>query len=112
MHGDLDLLKRVELTGAPQDQDHRALHLVRFWGVAVGSLILLGACLYRRVKHPDWTGAQALAILWPIYLVAGISICSGWLFSNATMTDGGIVKWCRFFYSTFARRALGDRRYR
>ena len=103
MHSDLDLLKRMELSGAPHDQDHCALHPVRFWGVAVGSLILLGACLYRRIGHPDWTGAQAVAAFWPIYLVAGVSICSGWLFGDATMTGGGIVKWCRFFYRTFAR---------
>jgi hypothetical protein len=82
MRGYLDLLKRRTVR-TPQDQERHPLYLVRAWGVAAGSLILLGACLYRRIKHPDWTGGQAVAALWPVYLLAAVSICSGWLFRDA-----------------------------
>jgi hypothetical protein len=42
----------------------------RYFGVAA----LLGASLYRRWLHPDWTGAQALAALWPVYIAGAISV--------------------------------------
>jgi hypothetical protein len=82
MRGYLDLLERMTVR-TPRNQERHPLYLVRAWGVAAGSLILLGACLYRRIKHPDWTGGQAVAALWPVYLVAVASICSGWLFRDA-----------------------------
>jgi hypothetical protein len=82
MRGYLDLLKRMTVR-TPRNQERHPLYLVRAWGVAAGSLILLGACLYRRIKHPDWTGGQAVAALWPVYLIAVVSICSGWLFRDA-----------------------------
>src|SRR5215475_6707434 len=85
MRGYLDLLKRMTIR-APQDPERHPLYLVRAWGVAAGSLILLGACLYRRIKHPDWTGGQAVAVLWPVYMVGAFSICSGWLFRDANKT--------------------------
>jgi len=85
MRGYLDLLKRMTIR-APQDPERHPLYLVRAWGVAAGSLILLGACLYRRIKHPDWTGGQAVAVLWPVYMVGAFSICSGWLFRDGNKT--------------------------
>jgi hypothetical protein len=50
---------------------------------AVATLLLSGTCLYRRVWHPDWTGAQALHAFWPLYLAAGLSIFLSWRFSGA-----------------------------
>jgi hypothetical protein len=85
MRGYRDLLERMT-TRTSQDQEPHRLYHVRAWGVVAGSLILLSACLYRRVRHPDWTGGQAVAVLWPIYLVGIVSICSGWLFRNADGT--------------------------
>jgi hypothetical protein len=82
MHGDRDLLKRMR-TRTPHDQQRHPLYHVRAWGVVAGSLILLSVCLYRRMRHPDWTGGQAVAVLWPVYLVGIVSICSGWLFRDA-----------------------------
>jgi len=81
MRGYLNLLKGITVR-APQDQE-RPLYLVRAWGVAAGSLLLSGACLYRRIRHPDWTGGQAVAVLWPVYLVGVLSIFSGWIFRDA-----------------------------
>lgn len=80
-----DLLKRMS-TRAPQEKERHPLYVVRAWGVVAGSLILLSACLYRRIRHPDWTGGQAVAGLWPVYLVGIVSICSGWLFRDADGT--------------------------
>ena len=85
MRGYLDLLRRMTVR-TPHDRQRQPLYLVRAWGVAAGSLILMGACLYRRIRHPDWTGGQAVAVLWPVYLVGVGSICSGWLFRDATET--------------------------
>src|SRR5215467_155067 len=85
MRGYLDLLKRMTIR-APQDPERHPLYLARAWGVAAGSLILLCACLYRRIKHPDWTGGQAVAVLWPVYIIGAFSICSGWLFRDANKT--------------------------
>jgi hypothetical protein len=85
MRGYLNLLKRIT-PKTPQDQERYPLYLMRAWGAAVGSLILLGACLYRRMRHTDWTGGQAVAVLWPVYLVGALSICSGWLFREASAT--------------------------
>jgi hypothetical protein len=85
MRGYLNLLKRMTVR-TTQAQECHPLCLVRAWGVAAGSLILLGTCLYRRVRHPDWTGGQALTVLWPVYLVGVMSICSGWLFRGANET--------------------------
>jgi len=85
MRGYLDLLKRMTMKAA-QDQKRHPLYLVRAWGVAAGSSILLGACLYRRIRHPDWTGGQAVAVLWPMYVVGVVSICGGWLLRDANKT--------------------------
>src|SRR5215831_16372199 len=86
MTSDIDLSERTERTQTSQGQERCSQDLVRAWAVAAGSLILLGACLYRRIRHPDWTGGQAVAVLWPMYVVGVLSICGGWLLRDANKT--------------------------
>lgn len=102
MTSDIDLSERTEPTQTSQGQERRSQDLVRAWAVAAGSLILLGACLYRRIRHPDWTGGQALASLWAVYLAGAVSICGGWLCDDPGMAGDAIVRWRRFFHACIA----------
>lgn len=47
--------------------------------IVAGGLGLLGACLYRHVARPEWTAAEALEALWPLYLAGALSLILGWL---------------------------------
>jgi hypothetical protein len=78
----LDRLERKERSKPSQVQWQRAQVLLCLSAATAGTLVLLGACLYRRARHPEWTGAQALEALWPLYLASALSICLGWLFSD------------------------------
>jgi hypothetical protein len=78
-----DRLGRKKQARPSQVQRQRAPYLLRVSVATAGTAILLGACLYRRVWHPEWTGGQALEALWPIYLAGSASICAAWLFGNA-----------------------------
>jgi hypothetical protein len=40
----------------------------------IGGLLLFGVCGFRRIIHPDWSGLQALATFWPLYLTGGAPI--------------------------------------
>jgi hypothetical protein len=97
MPSDIDLHECEARTQASRGREHRSQGLVRAWAVAAGSLILLGVCLYRRIRHPDWTGGQALAALWAVYLAGAVSICGGWLCHDPSMAGDAIVRWRRFF---------------
>jgi hypothetical protein len=44
----------------------------------LGALLLFAACGYRRIWHPDWSGAEALAAIWPVYVVGCIPILVRW----------------------------------
>lgn len=79
----LDQLDRKQPQGPTQPQLRRAQELLCISVASAGTLVLLGACLYRRLRHPEWTGGQALTALWPFYLAGALSICTGWLFSDA-----------------------------
>jgi hypothetical protein len=81
--GYLDRLGRKERARPSEIQWQRAQYLLRVSIATAGTVILLGACLYRRVRHPEWTGGQALEALWPLYLAGAASICTAWLFGNA-----------------------------
>jgi hypothetical protein len=102
MTSDIDLSGRTEQTQTTQGQERRSQDLVRAWAVAAGSLILLGACLYRRIRHPDWTGGQALTALWAVYLAGAVSICGGWLCNDPGMAGDAIVRWRRFLHACIA----------
>ena len=102
MPSDIDLHEREARTQASRGREHRSQNLVRAWAVAAGSLILLGVCLYRRIRHPDWTGGQALAALWAVYLAGAVSICGGWLCHDPSMAGDAIVRWRRFFSASMA----------
>jgi hypothetical protein len=45
----------------------------------LGALLLFAACGYRRIWHPDWSGAEALAALWPVYVLGCIPILLRWV---------------------------------
>jgi hypothetical protein len=77
----LDVMDRKEVARPSQLQWLRAPHFLCISIATAGTLALLGACLYRRLRHPEWTGGQALQALWPIYLAGVSSICIGWLFN-------------------------------
>jgi len=47
-------------------------------GAALGALLLFAIWGYRRICHPDWSGAQALAFLWPVYVVGVLPILVRW----------------------------------
>jgi len=81
--GNLNRLDRKEQARPSQLQRQRALDILWVWAASAGTLVLLGACLYRRLRHPEWTGGQALQVLWPFYLAGAMSICVGWIFSDA-----------------------------
>jgi len=49
----------------------------------VGALVLAGACVYRRVWRPDWTGGEALEALWPFYVAGAVSVASRWLVKDS-----------------------------
>src|SRR5262249_50079061 len=44
-----------------------------------GAMLLFGACAYRRIWHPLWSGGEALAALWPFYAIGGGAIFVRWL---------------------------------
>jgi hypothetical protein len=50
---------------------------------SVGALVLLAACLYRRLLHQDWPSDHALEVLWPYYLFGSGSILAWWLFRSS-----------------------------
>jgi len=60
----------------------RAQEILGITVATVGTLILFGACLYRRLRHPDWTGGQALEAFWPLYIAGALSICIGWFLND------------------------------
>ena len=78
----LDQLGRREPPGPSRSRWRSLRSLLGLSVASVGALALLGTCLYRRLRHPEWTGAQALGALWPLYLAGAVSICSGWLCSH------------------------------
>jgi hypothetical protein len=80
-----DLIAKAKLSRL---RDRRAQSCLCISGAVFGVAALLGASLYRRWLHPDWTGAQALAALWPVYIAGAISVCTGWYFNTGTSTDG------------------------
>lgn len=45
----------------------------------LGAVFLLGPTAYHILVHPEWTQAEALRILWPAYLLGGVSIGVGCL---------------------------------
>jgi len=47
-----------------------------------GATLLFGACAYRRIWHPQWSGGEALAALWPFYAIGGGAIFVRWLLSR------------------------------
>jgi hypothetical protein len=51
-----------------------------------GALLLFAACGYRRFWHPDWSGGQALAALWPVYVVGCVPILVRWAIPWAART--------------------------
>lgn len=53
-------------------------HLITF-AVVGGGLMLMFGCLYRYLFQPGWTAAQALEVLWPLYLAGALSLLIGWL---------------------------------
>lgn len=67
----------------PPRPSRRTLDFLYISVATAGTLVLLGACLYRRLRHPEWTGGQALQVLWPFYLAGALSICTAWLFNDA-----------------------------
>jgi len=105
MHRDLDLLARKEPTPTPAGHARHAPDVVRTWAVLAGFAILFGTCLYRRIRHPDWSGGQALAALWPVYLAGVVSICSGWLFKDGSVVGAALAGWRPFLPFTSPRRA-------
>jgi hypothetical protein len=50
--------------------------------VTIGIMSALGAYVYRRIWHADWTGAQALDVLWPYYMVSGLAFVAAWFFRD------------------------------
>ncbi len=48
-----------------------------------GALLLFAACGYRRIWHPDWSGGQALAALWPVYVVGCVPILARWAMARS-----------------------------
>lgn len=80
-HNSLNPINREKWLSLPVLEWHRTRHFLTVSAVVAGALFLLGACLYRRVWHPEWTGGQALAVFWPLYLAAASSIFFGWRFN-------------------------------
>lgn len=87
--GDLDKHYRGNDASPSRPEVRRAHARLCISGAVAGMVVLLGACLYRRWLHPDWTGAQALAALWPVYIAGAVSVCAGWYFNTAASTDTG-----------------------
>jgi hypothetical protein len=79
----LGQIEREKWLRLPSLKSRRMQELLIGSAVIAGALCLLGACAYRRVWHPEWTGGQALQALWPFYLAAALSIYCGWRFNHA-----------------------------
>jgi hypothetical protein len=91
-HSSLSHINRAKWLRLFPLERHHVRHLLTVSAMIAGAVFLLGACLYRRVWHPEWTGGQALAGLWPFYLVAALSIYFGWRFHQSGTTDhAGVV---------------------
>ena len=82
-HNSLNHINREKWLSMSLLEWRRTRHFLTVSAVVAGALFLLGACLYRRIWHPEWTGGQALAALWPLYLTAASSIYLGWRFNRS-----------------------------
>jgi hypothetical protein len=49
----------------------------------LGGLLLFAICGYRRIWHPEWSGAEAMAMLWPVYVVGGLPILTRWAIAQS-----------------------------
>jgi hypothetical protein len=82
-HSSLNQIARGKKLRALLRERHRERHILAVSAMLAGALITLGACLYRRVWHPEWVGGQALQALWPFYIAAALSLYFGWRLSDA-----------------------------
>lgn len=82
-HSSLRQLDRRERVSGLLPQWERVQNFLAVLASVAGALILFGACLYRRLWHPEWTGGQALEALWPFYLAGALPICIAWYFGDA-----------------------------
>lgn len=53
--------------------------------IVTGGALLIGACAYRIFVRPDLPSPEAMAALWPYFLVGTVALYLGWLMDR---TDG------------------------
>ena len=74
----LDTVRAAHALARPRWRMLRASRLVDV-AALLGGLVLFGVCGYRRLWHPEWSGLQALANLWPLYVIGGAPIVAWWV---------------------------------
>jgi hypothetical protein len=67
------LIKSLAATG------RASVDLVSAALIAIGGLLVIGACVYRVFIHPEWPFDDALNVLWPFFLAGGACLTLGWL---------------------------------
>ena len=51
--------------------------------IIVGGALLVGGWSYRVFMRPDLPSAEAMALLWPFFLVGLVALLAGWLVDRA-----------------------------
>jgi hypothetical protein len=69
----------AELVKALARAARAAIDLLAAILILLGGLLMIGAYVYRVFIHPEWTSEQALASLWPFFLVGSATLMLGWL---------------------------------
>jgi predicted membrane channel-forming protein YqfA (hemolysin III family) len=68
-----------DLVRALADSARAAVDLVAASLMLLGGLLMLGAYVYRVFVHPEWTSHEAVAALWPFFVVGSATLMLGWL---------------------------------
>jgi predicted membrane channel-forming protein YqfA (hemolysin III family) len=58
--------------------------------ILLGVLLMIGAYVYRVFLQPEWTSEQAVAELWPFFVVGSAILMLGWVVDRTAVATGRV----------------------